>query len=594
MAEKKKFSKGIFNWSFFAIITAAVILLNIISSFLYKRIDMTEDKRYSLSAGTISFLENPDNFQNRLSLKIYFDGKLPAELKHFRNAIEDKLKEFKQYAGDRIEYQFIDPNVGSENEQQALFESLYGKGKGILPMDIVYMKDGSQSQMMVWPGAVIDYGGSTVNTIQFLPGTTPGKPYDLNGITEMIENSINNMEYMLISSLRRATQKSKPRVGFLQGHGELTFAQTQRARSLIAPYYAIADVAINDSLAALENIDGLIIARPTQKFSDRELYIIDQFVMRGGRLMCFLDALNLDEDSLNKNGMTHTTRNETGLERMLFDYGLKLNDNYVVDARCAPKPVPFAKQSMIPWFFHVLASPTKHPISRNLEPVSLKYASEIQFVGNSTNTLTPVLTSSANSNVTGLAPMVNLGMPLNYGKNPELIGNPTAEVNKRCLAGLAEGKFKSYFKNRIVEEFANNPVAKYKDQSTKEGKVLLIGNGRFIANSYDSMQAKNGIDFMYRPTEFNDLRMDAELAQVGVPLYFGNQEFFQNLADYMLGDHSVIDIRSRQIDIHAIDKEKIKSDATFYKIINLLLPVVLVLLFALVMSYIRKRKYVQK
>ena len=316
--------------------------------------------------------------------------------------------------------------------------------------------------------------------------------------------------------------------------------------------------------------------------------------MRGGRFMCFLDSLILDEDSLNKNGMTHTTRNETGLERMLFDYGLKLNDNYVVDARCAPKPVPFAKQSMIPWFFHVLASPTKHPISRNLEPVSLKYASEIQFVGNSTNTLTPVLTSSANSNVTGLAPMVNLGMPLNYGKNPELIGNPTAEVNKRCLAGLAEGKFKSYFKNRIVEEFANNPVAKYKDQSTKEGKVLLIGNGRFIANSYDSMQAKNGIDFMYRPTEFNDLRMDAELAQVGVPLYFGNQEFFQNLADYMLGDHSVIDIRSRQIDIHAIDKEKIKSDATFYKIINLLLPVVLVLLFALVMSYIRKRKYVQK
>jgi gliding-associated putative ABC transporter substrate-binding component GldG len=594
MAEKKKFSKSIFNWSFFAIVIAAVILLNIISSFLYKRIDMTEDKRYSLSAGTIDFLENPDNFQNRLSLKIYFDGKLPAELKHFRNSIEDKLKEFKQYAGDRIEYQFIDPNVGSENEQQALFESLYGKGKGILPMDIVYMKDGSQSQMLMWPGAVIDYGGSTVNTIQFLPGTSPGKPYDLNGITEMIENSINNLEYMLISSLRRATQKSKPRVGFLQGHGELTFAQTQRARSLIAPYYAIADVAINDSLAALDNIDGLIIARPTQKFSDRELYIIDQFVMRGGRLMCFLDALNLDEDSLNKNGMTHTTRNETGLERMLFDYGLKLNDNYVVDARCAPKPVPFAKQSMIPWFFHVLASPTKHPISRNLEPVSLKYASEIQFVGNSKNTLTPILTSSTNSNVTGLAPMVNLGMPLNYGKNPELIGNPTAEINKRCLAGLAEGKFESYFKNRIVEEFANNPLAKYKQNSTKEGKVLLIGNGRFIANSYDSMPAKNGVDFMYRPTEFNDLRMDAELAQVGVPLYFGNQEFFQNLADYMLGDHSVIDIRSRQIDIHAIDKEKIKSDATFYKIINLLLPVVLVLLFALVMSYIRKRKYVQK
>lgn len=594
MAEKKKFSKGIFNWSFLAIVAVAIILINIISSFLYKRIDMTEDNRYSLSEGTIAFLENPDNFQNRLSLKIYLDGNLPAELKHFRNAIEDKLKEFKQYAGDRIEYQFINPNVGSENEQQALFESLYGKGKGIVPMDVVYMKDGSQSQLMLWPGAVIDYGGSTVNTIQFLPGTPPGKPYNLNGITDMIENSINNLEYILISSLRRATQKTKPRVGFLQGHGELSFAQTQRARALIAPYYAIADININDSLAALDNIDGLIIARPTQKFNDRELYIIDQFVMRGGRLMCFLDALHLDEDSLNKNGMTHTTRNETGLERMIFDYGLKINDNYVVDARCAPKAVPFAKQSMIPWFFHVLASPTSHPISRNLEPVSLEYVSEVQFVGNSKNTLTPILTSSTNSNVTGLAPMVSLAMPLNYGKNPELVGNPNDEINKRCLAGLAEGKFESHFKNRIVEEFANNPLAKYKEKSSKEGKVLLIGNGRFIANSYDSMPAKNGQGFMYRPSEFNDLRMDPDLAKVGVPLYFGNQEFFQNMADYMMGDHSVLDIRSRQIDIHPIDQEKVKANGDFYKIINLLVPIALIILFAFIMSVIRKRKYARK
>lgn len=112
---------------------------------------MTEDKRFSLSEGTIAFLENKDNFKNRLSLKIYLDGVLPAELKHFRNAIEDKLKEFKQYAGDRIEYTFINPNVGSEGDQQLLFESIYGKGKGIIPMDIVYMKDGSQSQMLVWP-----------------------------------------------------------------------------------------------------------------------------------------------------------------------------------------------------------------------------------------------------------------------------------------------------------------------------------------------------------------------------------------------------------------------------------------------------------
>ena len=153
--------------------------------------------------------------------------------------------------------------------------------------------------------------------------------------------------------------------------------------------------------------------------------------------------------------------------------------------------------------------------------------------------------------------------------------------------------FDSHFKNRIVEEFANNPIAKYKEKSIKEGKVLLIGNGRFIANSYDSMPARNGQGFMYRPTEFNDLRMDADLAQVGIPLYFGNQEFFQNLTDYMMGDNSVLDVRSRQIDIHAIDKEKIKSDSDFYKVVNVILPILIVLLFALAMAYFRRRKYIK-
>jgi ABC-2 type transport system permease protein len=587
----QKLTRGIFNWTFLAVFIAGVVIVNIIASLLYKRIDMTEDKRFSLTEGTLEFLDNKNNFDNRVNIRIYLEGNLPAELKHFRNTLEDKLKEFKEYAGDRIEYQFIDPNVGTEGEQQALWESIYAKGKGIIPMDVVYMKDGAQSQMLIWPGAVIDYVGSTVQNIQFMPGTPPGKPYSIDGLTDMIENSINNLEYILISSLRRATAKSKPRIAFLQGHGELTFAETQRVRALIAPYFAIADVTINDSIAALDHVDGLVIAGPHKRFTDKELYIIDQFVMRGGRLMCFLDALNLNEDSLNMKGVTHTLRNETGLGRMLFDYGLKLNDNYVVDARCAPKAVPFAKQSLIPWFFHVLATPTKHPISRNLEPVSLEFTNEIQFVGNSKNALTPVLTSSTNANVTGLAPLVNLAMPLNYGKNPELIANPEDEVNMRCIAGLAEGYFESHFKNRIVEEFAHNPIAKYKEKSTKEGKVFLIGNGRFIENSYDSMPARDGNGFMYRPTEFNDLRIDKNLAQLGIPLYFGNQEFFQNLTDYMMGDNSVLDIRSRQIDIHAIDQEKVKAHANFYKVVNLLVPIALVLIFALIMAYLRKNRY---
>ena len=560
MSTKKTF-KGFFNWTFLLIVIVGVILINIISSFLYTRIDMTEDQRYSLSQGTIDFLKDESSFNNRLTLTIYLEGNLPSEIKHFRNAVEDKLKEFKQFAGDRIQYRFVDPNVGTEAEQTELKEQIYAKGKGILPMDLVYQKDGSQSQMMIWPGAIMDYEGSSVNTIQFLPGTVVGKPNRLEGISQSIQNSINNLEYILISSIRRAVQQEKKKIGFLQGHGELTFAQTQRVRALISPYYSVSDVTIDGQIDALAEYDGLVIAGPRTQFDEKDLFVIDQFLMSGGRLMCFLDALELPEDSLNQQGMTHTTRINTGLEKVLFDYGLKLNENYVLDARCAPKAMPFAKNSLLPWFFHVLATPTSHPISRNLEPVSLKYTSEIQFVNTAKNNLTPILTSSTNSTVTGMAPLVSLGLPLNYGSNPELVPDPDNENNKRCLAGLAEGFFESHYKNRIVEEYTNNPDARYTPESTEEGKVILVGNSHCIANRYDSMPNNMSGEMMFRPLPLNDLRMDPELAELQIPLFFGNQEFFQNTVDYVMGDNSVLDIRSRQIDIHELNKAKVQEEA---------------------------------
>ncbi|TNE73630.1 MAG: hypothetical protein EP333_06485, partial [Bacteroidetes bacterium] len=215
MAEKKRLISGLFNLTFLGIVIVAVILLNVISSFVYERVDMTSDKRYSLAEGTITYLKKSENFKSRLSMKIYLAGNLPAELSYFRNAVEDKLKEFKQYAGDRIEYVFVDPNQGTDEEQKELHDQLWAKGQGILPMNVVYSKDGEQSQLLLWPGATIDYGGSTVNTVQLLPGSKSGQPFQLKGMSEMIQNSVNNLEYLLISAIRRATQETKKRIAFL-------------------------------------------------------------------------------------------------------------------------------------------------------------------------------------------------------------------------------------------------------------------------------------------------------------------------------------------------------------------------------------------
>lgn len=186
MKNKSTKTNNVFNWVFLFIILGVVVFLNIIGTFIYSRIDMTEDERYSLAGGTINFLEKmkPEdagdgkskNEVGRLYIKIYLEGNLPAEIKRFRNAVEDKLIEFKEIAGDRIEYEFVDPTQGSEADQSALKERLYSMGEGIMPLEIVYNKDGGQNQMMLWPGAEIDYGGVTKGHIQLLPGSPQGQP----------------------------------------------------------------------------------------------------------------------------------------------------------------------------------------------------------------------------------------------------------------------------------------------------------------------------------------------------------------------------------------------------------------------------------
>jgi ABC-2 type transport system permease protein len=231
-------------------------------------------------------------------------------------------------------------------------------------------------------------------------------------------------------------------------------------------------------------------------------------------------------------------------------------------------------------------------MTRNVDPISLKYANEIEFVQVPKAQLTPILTSSSNAIPSGLQPLINLALPLNYGKNPKLVENPEDDINKLCVAGLSEGFYQSHFKNRIVAEFAESKDANYLEESEQETKILVVGNGTFIRNSYDSILDPKKINsYLYRPIGINELKVDAELAQRRIPIIFGNQELFQNMVDYMMGDNSVLDIRSRQIDIKEIDKEKIKSSSLFYKSMNMLVPLLLILALALIMNWIRQKRY---
>ncbi len=594
MAASKSVKKGAYNWSFFFIALTALVLFNIIGWFLYYQFDATADKRYSLSKGTITFLQNDQDYIERVNLQIYLEGDLPAEVKRFQSALMSKLKEFKKYAGKRLEYEFIDPTTGSEDEKRSLYAQIFAEGKGILPMNLSYQKDATKNELLLWPGAIVTYNGAVVDQIQLLPGTARNQSYTLDqNFENQVQNSINSLEYMLVSTIKRVITQKKPRLAILQGHGELTYGESQRARFLIAPYFSLEEVTINNRIDALDGFDGALIACPKTPFNERDKYVLDQFLLKGGRLMFFIDQLAVNDDTLQRIGTTHSQRTELRLDRMLFDYGIKMNDNFAVDAKCSPIAAPGLSQPAMPWYYYIRATPAMHPITRNLDPVLLKYASTIEFVGNDKNKKTPILTTSTNATASGLAPLISLGMPQNMGKNPQFADNPEEETNKMMLSVLVEGNFESHFKNRIVSEFSNNKVIKYLPKSIKEGKILVVSNGGFLRNSFDSVINPQTKQKETQPIKFNELKYDVTLAQANITqqLIYGNQEFFQNMTDYMLGDNSILDVRSKQIDIHPIDKDKIATDGSFWKFLNLLLPSLIVILLGVIINYLKKRKY---
>ena len=257
---KKVFSKfNLFRWLILVIILIFIVLINVIGHYTSFRYDMTQDQRYSLSSGTESFLQKIKTFDNRINLKIYLEGELPAELRSFKNALEEKLKDFKTTVGDRIEYSFIDPNTGSDQDKELLYQELYKQSKGILPMELKYSKNAKETKMMLWPGAVLSFAqnGMPVETIvQLLPGTSPERPFNIDQMPGVVEKGLNNLEYNLVSALRRLVSIEKKKIGFLQGHGELNDFETRMAKLLLSPYYSIKNVTIDGYINALDEFEN--------------------------------------------------------------------------------------------------------------------------------------------------------------------------------------------------------------------------------------------------------------------------------------------------------------------------------------------------
>lgn len=542
-----------------------LVLLNNLGSYVFYRFDLTSEKRYSLSPATKELVKSLDDV---VLVKVYLEGEFPAGFKRLRSETKEMLDEFRAYAGDNLQYEFINPSESSdEKKRNEVYQHLVKEG--LQPTNLTVKEEGSKSQQIIFPGAIFSYKNRNI-AVQLLKSRL--------GVSseEMLNSSIQQLEYEFSNSIRKLSNPQKKNVAFIKGHGELDqLHSTDIARSL-SEYYTVKQIALDSNIHALEGFDAAIVAKPDSVFSEKDKFILDQFVMNGGKMMWFIDPVYAEMDSLqNKQGMTFGISNPINLDDLLFKYGVRLNDNLVQDLQAAPIPIVTGysgnqpQQSLFPWFYMPLVVPENiHPIVTNLNAIKFEFASTLDTVSNAGVKKTILLHTSKYSKVLNSPVRISLGIVQQEPKQEQY------NKHNLPLAVLLEGKFESVFKNRIPPAIANSNEIKFKAQSAAT-KMIVVSDGDVIKNAVSKSSGK-----VY------PLGFDRYTNQM-----YGNTNFILNSMNYLTDNSGLISIRSRELTLRLLDKEVLKSDKFFWQLLNTLLPILLLLIYGVLQFYIRKRNY---
>ncbi|MFP5471005.1 MAG: gliding motility-associated ABC transporter substrate-binding protein GldG [Bacteroidia bacterium] len=555
------------------IIIAIIVVVNILSSIQYFRLDLTSDKVHTLSESSRDVI---DSIPSVVNIEIYLEGEnLTPELLKLQRAIDEKFQDFRELAKGKIKYTFVNPNdedINVEEFQKHLYET------GLQNIVVNVKEENSFKAVNIWPCAKVYYGERAAN-IQFIE-------QDKSASDAGINTAINELEYAITKAIFEAINTTRKRIVFVEGHGELSESETWIINNQLSQLYYTERKKIDEKLDALFGFDMAIVAKPQQPFSDKDAYILDQFIMRGGKVIWLIDPVDVKADSLKKSGQTMALAQNFNIENQLFKYGVRLNNNLVIDKRCGPIMIPGYGSKLWNWYFHPLAAldkkgekDTVHPISKNVNPVKLQYASTIDPVGNEAIKKTVILESSEYSMHYMAPARVNYGI---IQVNPNF-SNANNRPNQP-MALLLEGKFTSYFTNYISPEYLNNPQSKHKEESD-DNKMIVIADGDLIRN--EIMLDEQGRE-MYIGLDYEVLMRNMQY----VPKIYGNTTFFLNAVDYLLGQDRLVQLRARETVFRPLDEDKIKGGKkSFWKFVNIILPILLLLIIAIVLWLIRRVKY---
>lgn len=586
-----------------AITVVVLIALNLAGSRVFKRFDLTQDKRYTLSQTSLDIIKNAGE---PLFIDVYLDGQFPGEFKKLQTETQQLLEEFKAY-NSNIVFRFVNPLDDSEDSNEVKRELIFKlykldnaivpdsiekkvkasikaisnldeaivnsfQGNGMTPASITVEDKGKQSQEVIFPWAIATYANRSAKVPllkNFMGAST----------AEKVNGSVQHLEYAFANGFNTVIHSKEKKIAVIKGNGEMPdqlmadFIKSVRENYYIGTF-TLDSVAKkpNESLEYLKKYDLAVIAKPTEKFSDEEKEVLDQFILNGGKTIWLIDQVNMEMDSLyNTQGATLAFPNDLSLNDMFFKYGIRINPVLIKDLMATPIALATgekdsaAQYTQYPWFYSPLVYPSsKNPIVSNLDGIKFEFASQIDTLKNGIRK-TVLLQSSPYSKVVGVPVEVNLDMVTERPEQSEFTGKGNIPV-----AVLLEGKFNSVYQNRVLP-FAEKT---YIPEAKRNNKMIVIADGDVI---------KNDLDKDFQPLELGYDKWTNKL--------YGNKEFMLNCVNYLLDENGLINIRNKEVNLPILDKEKVYTDYTQSQLITVGLPIVLLAVFGLAFAFLRKRKY---
>ena len=549
-------------------VVAVLFVLGFISTLTFTRFDFTKEKRYTLSPISRQIM---NSVAQPLKVTVYLQGdNFQPWMKRLQHATRDMLGDLQAYSHDNIQYEFVNPIANikglSDDQQKAVYDSL--EAKGIVGQGYSIKTDNGVSQMLIFPQALIQYKGQTiaVNLLQSRMGLSED---------EVANNSIQNLEYAFSSAIKKITSGGKPEVGFTEGHNELTDVQLYSAMKTLGDGYDVGRVDLKTiPFAGLLQIKLLFIPKPDKPFTELEKFKLDQYIMRGGKVVWTIDQVNAELDSLRGHGGEEMAfPKQLNLDDQLFVYGVRINYDLIADLNSNQIPVSTgniggqAQIQLVPWLFYPILIPlSKHPVVKNLDGISTEFVSTMDTLAIKNVKKTVLLTSSQYNTKLSTPKLLSLQA---IEQEPD---TKAFQSTPKTVAVLLEGKFTSDFLNRPLPVGLTEQISPINE--SQPTKMIVISDGDVFKNQV----AEDGSPF--------PLGYDHYTQQT-----FGNKNLLLNIADYMTDDSGLIALRTKEIQIRLLNHAHVRDEKLFWQLINTIVPLCIVLIFAIFQHYMRKRKY---